>query len=132
MSNFKVGDVVEFLENYGIFKIGDRAKVTFVGTDGTVMVWDLDGKNKTCWVLTKRLKLVPKDPILTPEEVFKHLRKGTELEYEHEYKHNGYTVTEWKGCANPQFANILNRKWRVKPEPEVIELNGKRYKLIED
>ena len=133
MSKFKVGDVVEFLEDYYSYTVGERATVMCVDTDSTVKVANLDFKNKPCWVLTKRLKLVVhKDPILTPEEVFKHLRKGTELEYEHEYKDNGYTVTEWKGCANPQFANILNRKWRVKPEPEVIELNGKRYKLIED
>lgn len=67
------------------------------------------------------------NPVLTPEEVFEHLRKGTKLQYKKEASPKG-----WCDCSNPQFANILNREWRIKPEPEVIELNGKRYKLIEE
>lgn len=71
--------------------------------------------------------LLEPNPVLTPEEVFEHLRKGTKLQYKQEEFPKG-----WRDCSNPQFANILNREWRIKPEPEVIELNGKRYKLIEE
>lgn len=72
-------------------------------------------------------ELLDPNPVLTPEEVFEHLRKGTKLQYKQEASPKG-----WRDCSNPQFANILNRDWRIKPEPEVIELNGKRYKLIEE
>lgn len=72
-------------------------------------------------------ELVEPNSVLTPEEVFEHLRKGTKLQYKQEAFPKG-----WRDCSNPQFANILNREWRIKPEPEVIELNGKRYKLIEE
>lgn len=72
-------------------------------------------------------ELVEPNSVLTPEEVFEHLRKGTRLQYRQEASPKG-----WRDCSNPQFANILNREWRIKPEPEVIELNGKRYKLIEE
>lgn len=64
---------------------------------------------------------------LTPEEVFKHLRGGTKLQYKQEASPKG-----WRDCSNPQFANILNREWRIKPEPEIITLNGKRYQALED
>lgn len=72
-------------------------------------------------------ELVEPNSVLTPEEVFEHLRNGTKLQYKQEAFPKG-----WRDCSNPQFANILNREWRIKPEPEVIELNGKRYKLIEE
>lgn len=72
-------------------------------------------------------ELVESNPVLTPEEVFEHLRKGTRLQYRQEASPKG-----WRDCSNPHFSNILNREWRIKPEPEVIELNGKRYKLIEE
>ena len=65
------------------------------------------------------------DAVLTPEEVFKYLREGVKLQYEQEASPKG-----WRDCSNPQFANILNRVWRIKPEPEVIELNGKKYREI--
>lgn len=131
MSNFKVGDEVEFLENYSSFTIGERAEVNYVDTDGTVRVSKLDSKNKmrSCWVYTRRLKLVPKDPVLTPEEVFEHLRKGTKLQLQN--SHSG----RWYDVIAPQYASyeeITTKQWRIKPEPEVIELNGKRYKLIEE
>lgn len=128
--NFKVGDEVEFIENYGGYTVGERARVIYVDTDGTVKVANLNFKNKPCWVFTKRLKLVaPKDPVLTPEEVFGHLRKGTKLQQLTRIS------KQWVDVIYPEcvpFENITTEQWRVKPEPEVIELNGKRYKLIED
>ena len=130
MSNFKVGDEVEFLENYSSFKIGERAKVNSVDTDGTVRVSKLDPKNKSCWVYTRRLKLVPKDPVLTPEEVFEHLRKGTKLQWC--YKSTLNWLDHSGELNRIKLNELIDYSWRVKPEPEVIELNGKRYKLIEE
>lgn len=128
MSNFKVGDEVEFLENYSSFTIGERAKVNSLDTDGTVRVSKLYPKNKSCWVYTRRLKLVPKDPVLTPEEVFEHLRKGTKLE-----RQRKDVPSRWVSVDHAVYIHqVDDYYWRIKPEPEVIELNGKRYKLIEE
>lgn len=129
MNKFKVGDKVRVVvsdEYFGLYEDSVHT-VTIVHPTGNIA---LQGIEVIQWS-PDRFELVRND-VLTPEEVFEHLRKGTKLEYEHEYKLNGYTVTDWRVCTNPQFANILNRKWRIKPEPEVIELNGKRYKLIEE
>lgn len=132
MSNFKVGDEVEFLETYSSFKIGERAEVISLDTDGTVRVSTLDSKIKikSCWVYTRRLKLVPKDPVLTPEEVFEHLREGTKLQWRCK------STLNWRDHSGElnriQLNELIDYDWRVKPEPEVIELNGKRYKLIEE
>lgn len=130
MSNFKVGDEVEFLETYSSFKIGERAEVIRLDTDGTVRVSTLDSKSKikSCWVYTRRLKLVPKDTVLTPEEVFEHLRKGTKLQ-----RQRKDVPPSWVTVDHSVYVHQIDDYiWRIKPEPEVIELNGKRYKLIEE
>lgn len=65
--------------------------------------------------------------ILTPEEVFGHLSKGTKLQWR--YK----DADRWQDCINSgnvQVRCILDSQWRIKPEPEVIELNGKKYREI--
>lgn len=124
-TKFKVGDQVrcvrDYLRNitlnhvYTIFRVQDGR--CFIHTDsGSVGVYP-----------AYIFELAEHNPVLTPEEVFEHLRKGTKLQYKQEASPKG-----WRDCSNPQFANILNREWRIKPEPEVIELNGKRYKLIEE
>ena len=74
-------------------------------------------------------ELVEPNPVLTPEEVFEHLRKGTKLQLQN--SHSG----RWYDVIAPPYASyeeITTKQWRIKPEPEVIELNGKRYKLIEE
>lgn len=74
-------------------------------------------------------ELVEPNPVLTPEEVFEHLLKGTKLQVFRE------PDNLWATCEFPENVRlgvIMNSKWRIKPEPEVIELNGKRYKLIEE
>lgn len=74
-------------------------------------------------------ELVDPNPVLTPEEVFEHLRKGTKLQWRYKGKDH------WQACINAgnvPVRCILDSDWRIKPEPEVIELNGKRYKLIEE
>lgn len=132
MSKFKVGDKVRCVENddyeshltvgkvYTVLGIGySRSKCYLrIKPDGAL---DVGGYSQLSF------ELVEPNPVLTPEEVFEHLRKGTKLQYKKEASPKG-----WCDCSNPQFANILNREWRIKPEPEVIELNGKRYKLIEE
>lgn len=129
MSAFKVGDEVEFLENYGGYTIGERARVIYVDTDGTMKVYHLNFLNKPRWVLPKRVKLVPKDPVLTPEEVFEHLRKGTKLQFGRDAPSIDFNYEQ---LPTLQYSSIIDLVWRIKPEPEVIELNGKRYKLLED
>lgn len=124
-AKFKVGDKVrcvrDYLRNitlnqvYTIFRVQDG--LCYIHTDsGSIGMYS-----------ERVFELAEHNHVLTPEEVFEHLRKGTKLQYKQEEFPKG-----WRDCSNPQFANILNREWRIKPEPEVIELNGKRYKLIEE
>ena len=130
MSKFKVGDKVRALYDWGSSEEGSIYTI--------VECW-YNHDHKRCYVRLKEhlstsphhshtadmYELVEPNHVLTPEEVFKHLREGVKLQYKQEASPKG-----WRDCSNPQFANILNRVWRIKPEPEVIELNGKKYREI--
>lgn len=134
MSKFKVGDKVRCVDNddyedhltvgkvYTVHSIGYSCSKLYlrIKPDG---VLDVGGYSNL------RFELVEPNPVLTPEEVFEHLRKGTKLQQLNE--HAGV----WRDIVSPEvapFNRIVGAKWRIKPEPEVIELNGKRYKLIEE
>lgn len=121
MSKFKVGDKVRVVMGDATYKLHKDSvhTVTSVLPMGNVGLSDIA---ELLWS-PDRFELV--HPVLTPEEVFEHLRNGTKLQYKQEASPIG-----WRDCSNPQFANILNRVWRIKPEPEVIELNGKKYREI--
>lgn len=126
MSKFKVGDKVRCTSCLPTqyIKLGEVYTVQKI-TDYCIELKEIKSPHD---YLDTRFELVLEhNPVLTPEEVFEHLRKGTQLQYKQEAFPKG-----WRDCSNPQFANILNQEWRIKPEPAVIELNGKRYKLIEE
>ena len=121
MSKFKVGDVVRVVSEdsfYCLYKDSVHT-VKSVHPMGNVILTDTGA---VLWS-PDRFELVHQ--VLTPEEVFEHLRKGTQLQYKQDASQTG-----WRDCSNPQFSNILNRVWRIKPEPEVIVLNGKKYQEI--
>ena len=124
-TKFKVGDTVRCVSSrHSYITLGRTYVIKDIQGEWYRVITDhggLDGYRE------KAFELVEPNPVLTPEVVFEHLRKGTKLQYKQEVFPKG-----WRDCSNPQFANILNREWRIKPEPEVIELNGKRYKLIEE
>lgn len=131
-TKFKVGDKVRALVNHGWSTKGIIYTVSecwYSSVSGECYVRLVEHLPKGLYHShsVDSYELVEPNPVLTPEEVFAHLRKGTKLQYKKEASPKG-----WCDCSNPQFANILNREWRIKPEPEVIELNGKRYKLIEE
>ena len=123
MNKFKVGDTVRVVLEEPSYDLYTDAvhTVTRVHPMGNISLPDT---GSVLWS-PERFVLVQDAVELTPEEVFEHLRKGTKLQYKHEASPKG-----WRDCINPQFANILNREWRIKPEPEVIELNGKKYREI--
>ena len=83
--------------------------------------------------LAARFELVQEDAVLTPEEVFEHLRKGTKLQYRRTASLKwAEHITGSSVTYNPSFKMIILGEWRIKPEPEVIELNGKKYREIVD
>ena len=90
-------------------------------TYGCVLLVEVDSSPfESCF------ELVEPNPILTPEEVFEHLRKGEKLQV----RHSGIKCC-WYDVINPElttYEEMLTNEWRVKPEPEpeVIELNGKK------
>lgn len=129
MNKFKAGDVVVYshaLYSSVPFEKGATFKVTQTQSDGNLILKSIDSKYRPIGTYTPdQFELVQDDAVLTPEEVFEQLRKGIKLQYKQDASPTG-----WRDCSNPQFANILNRVWRIKPEPEVIELNGKKYREI--
>lgn len=75
-----------------------------------------------------KFELAESEPVLTPEEVFEHLRKGTKLE-----RQRKDVPSRWVSVDHAVYIHqVDDYYWRIKPEPEIIELNGKRYKLIEE
>ena len=68
------------------------------------------------------------EPVLTPEEVLKHLLAGTKMEYKLDSKWVSHS-----GDLNlTSVQSLSSLQWRVKPVPEIIEANGRKYKLIEE
>lgn len=131
---FKVGDKVRCHTNNGASNRGQVYTVHKIWYNTTQMKWymqlvehltELPNHSHNVDVY----ELVEPNPVLTPEEVFEHLRKGTKLQLQN--SHSG----KWYDVLAPEYvgyAEITTKQWRIKPEPEVIELNGKRYKLIEE
>ena len=62
--------------------------------------------------------------------MFKHLRKGTELQVRRAPKHP--TWVDVKVPLQSTLEVILKADWRIKPVPEIIEANGRKYKLIKE
>lgn len=130
MSTFKFGDKV--------CRIGSNCAGVITGGTYTVRGFRIGGttimllefpEDKVGWCASE-FELVQEDAVLTPEEVFKHLREGTKLEC----RQKGAPST-WSGVTNSwcvQLREICNAEWRIKPVPEIIEANGRKYKLIEE
>lgn len=133
MSKFKVGDIVVYAHQlYATvsLKLGTHFKVTSVTPKGNVRIEPLvAGKPvPSMYYAPEQFELVEPNPILTPEEVLKHLRKGTKLQCSH--KSETYWCNHSGDITSTQVADLLTYDWRIKPEPEIIELNGKKYREI--
>lgn len=130
MSKFKVGDKVKcsvYLladTTYGnVYTVIDVSECNLYFT----YIDDVGDRTER---LQSRFTLVEPNPVLTPEEVFKHLRKGTKLQVRHTGK---VGHKDWCDVVKPDLTTyevMLVAEWRIKPEPEIIELNGKKYREI--
>jgi len=128
MSKFKVGDKVRCVHESAAIGVQVGKVYTVKGYNehcrkfGCVLLVEVDSSPfEACFVL------VEPNPVLTPEEVFKHLRKGTKLQMQITHS------AKWVNIVDARYAtyeDITNKTWRIKPEPEVIELNGKKYQEI--
>ena len=128
MSGFKVGDKVR--------RIGDNCAGTVTGgiytvkgvrLPYTIMLLEFP-EDVLGWGISKFQ--LAQEPVLTPEEVFKHLREGTKLESRQKGAPSTWSEVTNGWCV--QLRDICNAEWRVKPVPEIIEANGRKYKLIEE
>lgn len=128
MSKFKVGDKVRVIvsdELNGLHK-GVVHTVVSVHPMGNI---ELMGISTIQWS-PDRFELIQEDSVLTPEEVFTHLHKGTKLQVRHTGK---VGHKDWCDVLKPELTTyevMVVAEWRIKPEPEVIELNGKKYREI--
>lgn len=127
MSTFKLGDKV--------CRIGDNCAGTVTGGIYTVKGFRMGGttitllefpEDKLGWAASE-FELA-QEPVLTPEEVLKHLLAGTKMEYKLDSKWVSHS-----GDLNLLSVQSLSSlQWRIKPVPEIIEANGRKYKLIEE
>lgn len=128
MSKFKVGDKVRCVEGgFGYITEGCIYEIATVKGKFYHVITDSGLRNV---YHEEVFELVVPNPVLTPEEVFEHLRKGTKLQWAHKSTENWCNHSG--DVTRIKVNELFDYYWRVKPEPEVIELNGKRYKLIEE
>lgn len=127
VNKFKVGDTVRCIDPYHC-QITAGGMYTIESIEGEFLRV-IDDKGTVGGYSYTRFELV-QEPVLTPEEVFKHLRKGTQLQY----RVRGYI--DWVAHSGVLIRitvnELLDYEWRIKPVPEIIEANGRKYKLIEE
>ena len=128
MSGFKVGDKVvstrEDSPNLYIKK-GSTYTVSKVRPSGNIELKEIAEPHNYGQLNFE----LAQEPVLTPEEVFKHLRKGTQLECSDKGRDNWCTI---HSNSRVPVGQIETFQWRIKPVPEIIESFGRKYKLIEE
>lgn len=131
MNKFKVGDTVRVVKGDAAYNLlhGFVYTVSSVHPIGNISLADT---GTVLWS-PDRFELVQEDSVLTPEEVFEHLRKGTKLQIFGLYNTRTGSIEKWLDAPPVElitYNTIVAQRWRIKPEPEVIELNGKKYREI--
>ena len=129
MSDFKVGDkVVSIREDEPnlYIKRGSTYTVCKVRPNGTIELKEI----AESYNYGQQNFELAQEPVLTPEEVFKYLRKGVELQWCCKSTHNW--IDHSGELSNIKLNELLDYSWRIKPVPEIIEANGRKYKLIEE
>ena len=69
------------------------------------------------------------ESVLTPEEVLQYFKEKRQDKLEC-VQPNGVVLDNMTEYTGVKY--ILEYKWRIKPVPEIIEANGRKYKLIEE
>lgn len=126
MSDFKVGDKVRCINSGGYPRIPVGAVYTIASIDGEFLRLIYEGVHIGGYSYT-RFELV-RDHVLTPEDVLTHLLAGTKMEYKLDSK----WVSHSGDLKLTSVGSLSSLQWRVKPVPEIIEANGRKYKLIEE
>lgn len=133
MSTFKVGDKVRCVSQ-------SDARGVEVGSIYTVknpqFFKSKIHKDVYCMVLLevdsspydKHFELA-QEPVLTPEEVLQYFKEKRQDELEC-IQPNGLVLDNMTEYTGVKY--ILEYKWRIKPVPEIIKANGRKYKLIEE
>lgn len=131
---FKVGDKIKCIdcEPAHYIKLGEVYTVKEIDFGGGIVLEEIARSHSYSdhW-----FDLVSSQEVLTPEEVFEHLRNGTELEIFGRYNTRTGSIEKWLSAPPAEqitYNTIVTQRWRIKPEPEVIELNGKKYREIVD
>jgi len=125
VNKFKVGDTVRCINDGGYsITVGKLYTIKVIAGEFLRVTDDLG--NVGGYMYT-RFELA-QEPVLTPEEVLKHLLAGTKMEYKLDSKWVSHS-----GDLNLLSVQSLSSlQWRIKPVPEIIEANGRKYKLIEE
>lgn len=132
---FKVGDKVCCLYDNGASKRGQVYTIHKIWYNTTLRKWCIQLVEHLTKLLHAHVhsadayELVEPNPVLTPEEVLQYFKEKRQYELEC-IQPNGLVLNNMTEYTGIKY--IFECTWRIKPEPEVIELNGKRYKLIEE
>ena len=128
---FKVGDKIKCVDRTDLqyIELGEVYTVqNVVGEYITLKEISLSHRYSDHW-----FERVSIQEVLTPEEVFEHLRKGTKLEVFGRHNTRTGSIEKWLDAPPVDlitYNTIVTQQWRIKPEPEIIELNGKKYREI--
>lgn len=126
VNKFKVGDTVRCINDGGYqITVGKLYTIKVIAGAFLRVTDDLGAVGGYSYT---RFELVL-EPVLTPEEVFEHLRKGTKLQQLTRISKQWIDVIHHEHIP---LKDICNVQWRIKPVPEIIEANGRKYKLIEE
>lgn len=133
MSKFKVGDKIRCIDNSNCLGYLTEGNVYVVVEESSYSDFVCINPNRSLCTgnyFVDRFELVQESDVLTPEEVFEHIRKGTKLQVRHTGK---VGHKDWCDVVKPELTTyevMVDAEWRIKPEPEIIELNGKKYREI--
>lgn len=126
VGEFKVGDTVRCIDSYRS-QIIIGAVYTIASIEGEFLrvtddLGDVGGYKYTRFELAQ-------EPVLTPEEVLQYFKEERQDELEC-VQPNGLVLDNMTKYTGVKY--ILEYKWYIKPVPEIIEANGRKYKLIEE
>ena len=136
MSKFKVGDKIRCVDSSYWSEYLTEGKVYVVVEESPDPSFVRIKRDRTLHVgghSVGRFELVQKGDVLTPEEVFEHIRNGTTLEIFGKRETCTGSIEKWLDAPPVDlitYNTIVTQQWRIKPEPEIIELNGKKYREI--
>lgn len=137
MSEFKVGAFVECVRaERGVpLTRGKIYEIIAPKYDVDIpCIWVTTDNDTANWFSRDRFVAISKElpKLLTPEEVLGYLQRNDYQQLQYKVGTGPWRFLDKNGQHTPVL-RLWELDWRIKPQPEVITVNGKRYQeIIED